>query len=86
MEPKTTNNYSEFVSENGMDLEIRGESFEAPIRQTENQQFYTRVSVINIASGLAINELFFLKENDMDGLKDLVSGVKKMPQYLKEKI
>lgn len=76
--------YSEFVTENGMDLEVRGEVFDTPIKKTEALDFHTRIEVREVGTENVINKLYFVKENDEDTLRILVNGVKEMPQHLRE--
>jgi hypothetical protein len=81
MKPTTT--YSEYVTEDGRDLEIKGEVFDTPIKKTEVLQFYTRVSITDVNSKETINNLYFVNENNEDELRVLVSGIKNEPKYLK---
>lgn len=79
-----TEKYSEFVTENGMDLEIRGESFKEPIKRNEDHVFHTRIEILQIGNPTAINTRYFKENSDADELKILVSWAKEQPQLLKE--
>lgn len=74
--------YSEFISHGNMDLEILGESYSEPIKKTQELEFYTKVSVIDTASGQPVYKngtqmsYYFVKENDLPTLKLLVQGIK----------
>lgn len=85
---KPTIEYSEFVTENEMDLEVKGEVFETPIKRISDsgEEFYTRVQVINVETKEPVNNIFFKKENDEDTLKILVNAIKNDPKYLKKQI
>tara|TARA_R110000868_G_scaffold358357_1_gene620074 strand:+ start:265 stop:513 length:249 start_codon:yes stop_codon:yes gene_type:complete len=74
--------YAEYVTHNGMDLEILGEVFDEPIKKNEVQKFYTRISVINTDTKEVLEKYYFLKENDADELKILVNGIKSNEKYL----
>ena len=82
---KPTIEYSEFVTEHGMDLEVKGEVFSEPIKRMthSSEEFYTRVTVINVDTKVPVNAVYFKKENDEDTLKLLVNGIKNEPKYLK---
>jgi hypothetical protein len=83
MTPEKTHNYSEFVTENEMDLEVKGEVFSSPIKRTQNgEEFHTRVEIINISTQEVINRMYFKKENNPDELKQIVIAIKSEPKYL----
>ena len=84
MKNEPTIKYSEFVTENGMDLEVRGEVFDIPIKKTETLEFHTRIEVREVGTENIINRLYFVKENNNDELRILVNGVKSMPKHLRE--
>lgn len=84
MEPKVVIDHVEYATANKMDLKIKGEVFDRPIKRTQNgQEFFTRVEVIDMETEEVINRVFFLKENDTEELIDLVNSIKKEPKYLK---
>ena len=83
---KPTITYSEFVTEDGADLEVKGEVFDTPIKRIPDsgEEFYTRVQISNVETKEPINNVFFKLENDEDTLKILVNEIKNDPKYLKK--
>ena len=83
---KPTITYSEFVTEDGADLEVKGEVFDTPIKRIPDsgEEFYTRVQISNVETKEPINNVFFKLENDEDTLKILVNAIKNDPKYLKK--
>lgn len=80
--------YAEYLSHNGMDIEVLGETFAEPIKKTQSMDFYTRVSIIDVSTGDVVYKdgtplrYYFEKSNGDDGLKDLVRGIKNNEKYL----
>ena len=78
-----TEQYSEYLSHNNMDLEVLGESFDDPIKKSDNQKFYSKVTIINCEFGQPIpnkdgsqNIHYSLKRNDREELIEAVRDVK----------
>lgn len=74
--------YSETLSHSNMDLEILAESFIEPVRKTDDKQFYTQVSIIDVNAGHIVYKngqplrYFYEKQNDKDTLVAIVKNVK----------
>lgn len=78
---KNIREHSEYVFHDGMDLEIKGEVFDSPVKKTENNQFHTRVEIID--KGVVKERVFFIPELDQHELVATILEMKsKIHKYL----
>lgn len=78
--------HSEYISHDGFDLEIKGEVFDTPIKKSEAQMLYSRISIFDMESNLywGIGELFHEKK-DLEQLRTWVEIVKNNIEHFKNK-